>query len=100
QDLRRREEELANNRRAIDELARQTEEDRSSIDRRTGDLQGRAAEIAAKSEAVEAREEAVSALERTLRDRGETLATGEAGLQKIRGPDAADTTPAQATRHQ
>src|SRR5207244_686399 len=51
QDLRRREEELANNRRAIDELARQTEEDRSSIDRRTGYLQGRAAEIAAKSEA-------------------------------------------------
>src|SRR5213080_2765628 len=96
QDLRRREEELANNRRAIDELARQTEEDRNSIDRRTGDLQGRAAEIAAKSEAVEAREEAVSALERTLRDRDETLATGEAGLQEIRERLATDTSAVQA----
>src|SRR5207245_1200848 len=96
QDLRRREEELANNRKAVDELARQIEEDRSSLDRRTGEVQDRAAEIAAKSETVQGREEAVSALEETLRDRDTALATGEAGLQEIRERLATDTSAVQA----
>src|SRR2546428_817387 len=95
QELRRRENEWAENPEAVDKRARQTEELRAFIDRRTAEIQQQSTEIGAKSEAVHGREEVATALEETLRQRDDALVKGEAGLRDAMERLAAETATVQ-----
>jgi regulation of enolase protein 1 (concanavalin A-like superfamily)/chromosome segregation ATPase len=97
ESLAARERQLADDRRANDDLARQLEGLRTSLDERTAVLEGQAGDIARKEEALAAREEAIAPAEAALAERDRTLAEAEAAL-RLRGEDAEKTASDLAAR--